>query len=334
MKAYIGFTNITGFEISDIAVFNKEGKDIKIKRVKETYHSEECWKGWLPLPDWNTRKSGRIFVILSCGHYFSGKCFFEHSFEKCPHCHLEITQDDKKELPNQLFNCYNRVKSSKSMSLKIDYMYILRALLENSFEQNDRRWTNIACEMYKYHLDNKLYYARISIPSLLVLNYIMEGHSAECSKIFRMITWEEILLTSKYVRDITKNFTFLSHLDFFRKSLLHCEDDDREKNIERLERFKIYINTLKKDLPSEYKSDQTTGILNSILKNIEDELERNRTMLDIERYQYQSDSDPEPEEYEGDYDLRRYRDEEYDSDTLPAYDYKKITKHYSDKLPK
>ena len=68
--------------------------------------------------------------------------------------------------------------------------------------------------------------------------------------------------------------------------------------------------------------------------NIEDELERNRTMLDIERYQYQSDSDPEPEEYEGDYDLRRYRDEEYDSDTLPAYDYKKITKHYSDKLPK
>ena len=315
MKVFLGFANIKEFTVNNVRVYCKDGKDIILKKIEKTYHQENCWKGWHAHPAWKEYSMGRLLIILSCGHYFSTKCFFEHSFEKCPHCHMSITNDDKKGLSEQLYQYFPKIRATKCTSVKTDSMYLLCSLLEESFESDFKRWTEIACEMYNFRANNS-YLSRTCIPALIILNYIMNKHRSEKNKIFELIRWEDILSTIQLVIKLTQDFTFLSHLNFLRESLLFSQDEDRIQNLIRLDKLQDDVKFFQIHIPIKYQSEQTTALFNSIRKNIYDEIERNRFMLNVEGND--SESEKESEEYIGDYDLKQYRDEQEDSD----FDYK------------
>ena len=77
----------------------------------------------------------------------------------------------------------------------------------------------------------------------------MNKHSSEKNKIFELIKWEDILSTTQLVIKLTQDFTFLSHLNFLRESLLFSQDEDRIQNLIRLDKlqddvkfFQIHID--------------------------------------------------------------------------------------------
>jgi len=322
MNVFLGNALVKGFEISRIGVYAEEGKDIVIQKVEKTFHQEDCWKDWLCSAgeEWKDKVIFRLLIVLSCGHYFSNKCFFEHSFDRCPHCNFRITEDDKKSLCIQLYKYINKIFMSKNIGIKKDAMYLLRSLLETNLETDWKRWTKIVCDFYNYRSTTNIP-SKAAVPALIVLNNIIDKYPTERGKIFDVIPLENILWNAWMVARITQDFTFLSHLDFLANRLLFCSNDDYDENLEELEELEVKARKLERSLTDKFRSDTTTMLFRKIYKNIADEKERNIFMRDVGSKQNNSDDESKSsQENIGDYDLRQYRDEQYDSDDMITYD--------------
>lgn len=313
MPVYLGRALIKGFGISDIRCYSEEGKDIAIKKVENPCHEENCWKGWLAWPNWREISISRLLVILSCGHYFTIKCFFTHPyfspdktpFQRCPHCNYRIFLEDRKNLCEELFRHIEKIKAGKAIALKKEAMFLLRQLFITFQESNLKRWTDHVCFMFNYHSD-------CSVPSLLVLERIMQDHPEEKEKIFSLIDWETILDRTKVCIPMIGSVLFFKiHLEFLKKSLLSFYSDEYENNISRLKSLQKEFFQLVNCVEEEYLTEHVRILCKSILEIISDEIERNGFMMRVIVVDDESETN--------DYNLAKYKDQEYDSDSLPCY---------------
>jgi len=273
MSVFLGPATVHGFDINDIIVYDESGKNIILKKLEKNQHQDDCWKGWLHWPNWKEIKLCRLFIILQCGHFYTVRCFFNHPFDRCRHCNYRLV--NKRDLCEQLFNNIEKIKSSRSIMLKRESMFMLNELFLHFYEINYVRWTEIACFMFNFHVD-------CSIPCILVLEEIMVKEPNERSKIFRLISWDTIFDRTKVVIPMTESVFFLTlHLNFLKKSLLYYTND---KNMnEKLLQLKNNLGNFVLTLPNAYLSVEVKMLLSNILYFIKEEIERNDFLNKIEK---------------------------------------------------
>jgi len=273
MNVFLTRAEVKAEEVSNFIVFEEEGKAITIQKKEK--HQDDCWKGWLPWPNWEEIKLNRLFVVLRCGHFFTARCFLIHPFNRCPHCNFRLVPNDKTCIADQLYNNIEKIKMSKSTMLKKEAMFMVFELYTAYLESDFTRWTEHVAFMFNYH-------EYCSIPCIMVFNEILKKNDKEKEKISKLITFETIMDRTKVVIPMTENSYFMEiHLDFLRMNIKNFTSEEWKNNIDRLQKLKNEIAKFSISLSEEYLTSDVRILLKSIMFNIKEEIERNNFAKNI-----------------------------------------------------